>query len=329
MAINDLTTVNTPTSGTPVSVMSDARTVTVLSNNTEAKVFYNALIDGTPDSANFAVVNSAGALKVDPSGVTSPVSASSLPLPAGASTASAQSTAQTTLNSILAGVTDTTPVAVTQAASSQADGHSVTIGAQGDTTWGGSAAASAMSIFRYIGVKLEAIRALLAATINTTVPTATPIVVQFTRPANTTAYAVGQVIGTASTSLITLASLSRNINSLAWIGAAKLNTSQSTCQAQVRAHLFSGTPSAAASPVDASVMKYLIADRTLYQGYIDLPSLNTADATSTFAWCGDAYVKECATDSSGNGYVVLETRTVFTPASAQTFELHIVPSNKG
>jgi hypothetical protein len=44
------------------------------------------LVDGTADSATAAVVTGAGALLVDGSGATQPVSASALPLPAGAAT---------------------------------------------------------------------------------------------------------------------------------------------------------------------------------------------------------------------------------------------------
>jgi hypothetical protein len=44
------------------------------------------LYDGAADSINAASVSAAGALKVDPSAVTQPVSAAALPLPAGAST---------------------------------------------------------------------------------------------------------------------------------------------------------------------------------------------------------------------------------------------------
>lgn len=51
-----------------------------------------------------------------------------------------------------------------------ADGADVTQGAKADATWDGSAAASAISIWRYIGVKIEAMRVLLAGTLTVSGP---------------------------------------------------------------------------------------------------------------------------------------------------------------
>lgn len=59
------------------------------------------LYDGAPDSTNAASVSAAGALKVDGSAVTQPVSATALPLPAGASTSASQATEITALGSLL------------------------------------------------------------------------------------------------------------------------------------------------------------------------------------------------------------------------------------
>jgi hypothetical protein len=53
---------------------------------------------------NIATVSAAGALKIDGSAVTQPVSAAALPLPTGASTAALQTTGNTSLASIDAGI---------------------------------------------------------------------------------------------------------------------------------------------------------------------------------------------------------------------------------
>lgn len=45
---------------------------------------------------------------------------------------------------------------------SSTDGAQATIGAKADATWDGAAAASGISIWRYIGIKIEAVRALLS-----------------------------------------------------------------------------------------------------------------------------------------------------------------------
>lgn len=61
---------------------------------------------GTPSADVISVQGEASMtpLKVDPSGVTSPVSAASLPLPSGAATSALQTTANTSLSSIDAGI---------------------------------------------------------------------------------------------------------------------------------------------------------------------------------------------------------------------------------
>lgn len=59
------------------------------------------MVIGDPNTnANVANVTAAGGVQVDGSGVTQPVSAASLPLPTGASTAANQTTANTTLSTI-------------------------------------------------------------------------------------------------------------------------------------------------------------------------------------------------------------------------------------
>lgn len=52
------------------------------------------------------------------------------------------------------------------AVSSQVDGHSVTHGAKGDAAWDGAALSpSSQGVWKYIGIKIEAVRALLAGTL--------------------------------------------------------------------------------------------------------------------------------------------------------------------
>jgi len=70
-----------------------------------------------PAGVNQATVSGAGALKVDPSAVTQPISAVGLPLPSGAATSSLQSTGNTTLASILSELESPAPVSGTVAVS--------------------------------------------------------------------------------------------------------------------------------------------------------------------------------------------------------------------
>lgn len=74
------------TAGAGTTIAADELTDATLGS---CKVQYVKIMDGTLDGTSKAAVGANG-LKVDPSGVTSPVSAASLPLPSGASTAAKQ-----------------------------------------------------------------------------------------------------------------------------------------------------------------------------------------------------------------------------------------------
>lgn len=97
------------TAGVGTTVAADEVTEGTLGT---VKVQYVKLMDGTIDGTAKATVNSNG-LTVDPSGVTSPVSASSLPLPTGASTSAKQDTGNTSLASIDGKITAVNTGAVT------------------------------------------------------------------------------------------------------------------------------------------------------------------------------------------------------------------------
>ncbi len=197
---------------------------------------------------------------------TSAVSAASLPLPALAATSTIQATQQTTLDGILAGVTDTTPVGV------------------------------------------YGVNASVAAT-------------TLTRPANAIPYSVGDVITTSTVTgtVGEFATASRLASSMSYLVGLQCITSQSTCVAQLRVHFWSAAPTGASVPVDNAAFALLVANKSTYLGWVDLPVFTMEDATSTIAVAfSDQLWKRLVTDSSSKVYWQLQTKTA---ASGQTFDL--------
>lgn len=147
------------------------------------------------------------------------------------------------------------------------------------------------------------------------------VVAEVTRPADTTAYAVNDVIGTAGTAVITLANIFRVNGASAYVVKAKLFTDQSANVAQFRMHLFRTAPAAI---VDNAPFQLLYADESRYLGFIDIPGNATEGSGSTTSqglWTGQL---GCIADAASTTlFAVLATKTAFTPASAQRFSLRV------
>jgi hypothetical protein len=98
-----------------VKITEPATGTTVASDNVTGVHFqYFKLADGTLDSSNKLIVTAAGAAKVDGSAVTQPVSATALPLPAGAATESTLSTINGKVPALVGGRTPVDGSGVTQ-----------------------------------------------------------------------------------------------------------------------------------------------------------------------------------------------------------------------
>ena len=93
--------------------------------------------------------------------------------------------------------------------------------------------------------------------------------VSFTRPANTTAYAAGDVVGSGASAIHTLSSAGPSGGSVLvqsmelFIGSTALPAGMGG----FRVHLFSASPTAIA---DNAVFNLISADRPHYRGYVDL-----------------------------------------------------------
>lgn len=147
-----------------------------------------------------------------------------------------------------------------------------------------------------------------------------------TRPANATPYAIGDIINgdiAGTGTLIQFANASSTASDTVRLIGFALSTNQAACQAQIRVHFYSAsTVSASGRPLDNVALPILSgADELLYEQFIDLPSFYQLGGGSTIAV---AMLKRIInfpvrTDGSSIAYCQLQTQTVFTPASAQTF----------
>lgn len=165
---------------------------------------------------------------------------------------------------------------------------------------------------------LDAISASVAGTLkvgSTLANTAQTV----TRPANTTAYSVNDAIGTATTHVVQLDSALRTGVFTGYVTKAVLETSQAACVAQIRVHLFRSAPTAI---VDNAALAILIADESNYLGFFDMPAFAQEGAGSTAALSVLA-LQFPIVGTSTTIFAALETKTAFTPDSAQQFKIRL------
>lgn len=295
------------------------------------KVQFTKLMDGTLDSTNKAVVTAAGALKVDNSAVTQPVS--------GTVTANQGTANATPWN---AKITDGTNAAAIKAASTAAaaadpavvvaispnnydfgsgTGGSHTqrvivdssqLGALGQNTKSASAPVTIASDQGYAG-NVGGLTVTQAASST------------ITRPANTTAYASGQLVANSVTAasvtnlqFTTLARISGGSGVI--IGAQIQKSTTSVTNAAFRLHLFNTAPTYVTAGDGSALSTVVVASGKGYLGYIDITAMV---AFSDVAWGSGA------PDNSRGGipYVasaqtifgLLEARGAYTPGSAEVF----------
>ena len=145
--------------------------------------------------------------------------------------------------------------------------------------------------------------------------------VSFTRPANTTPYTAGDVIGSASSAIHTLSAGGPSggfilLQSMAlFIG----NTSPPVGMAAFRVHLYSASPTAIA---DNAVFNLSSAERAAYMGFVDLSTpQDLGDTIYTQTDYIGRLVKLAAASTSL--FVEIETRGGYTPESGTAYELRM------
>ena len=145
--------------------------------------------------------------------------------------------------------------------------------------------------------------------------------VSFTRPANTTPYTAGDVIGGATSAIHTLSAAGPSggfilLQSMAlFIG----NTAVPAGMGAFRVHLYSASPTAVA---DNAVFNLSSAERAAYMGFVDLSTpQDLGDTIYTQTDYIGRLVKLAAASTSL--FVEIETRGGYTPESGTAYELRM------
>lgn len=157
---------------------------------------------------------------------------------------------------------------------------------------------------------------------------------EFTRPADTTAYAAGDAIAaavtdTATTPLRALA-VARVVGGSGYLTRFRVLTDQVACVAVLRLHLYTLAVPTGAVVGDNVQMTLLYLNKACRIGHLDFPALATSTvATSSTAAVAQNYVDRIpfvCEAADLNLYYRLETLSIFTPANGQKFYLEVVGS---
>lgn len=160
--------------------------------------------------------------------------------------------------------------------------------------------------------------------------------VEFTRPADTAAYAARDVVcnSTSSPTVITFADFARVNQGSGIIVRARLFTDKKDVTASFRLHLFHTAPTAIADNSPYTLLYVNAANRI---GQIDFPAMASEDATNSTASAtmrpssdgsfGPPNLWYQAASGSRAIYGVLETLSAFTPASEQKFHVQLAAIN--
>ena len=154
------------------------------------------------------------------------------------------------------------------------------------------------------------------------------VVAEFTRPANTTAYAAKDVISDSTTSptYMTFSNVVRDKGASGYVVKARImsdSTAPSTASAVFKLHLFHTAPTAI-NDNDPYTMLYANRDKRI--GVLTFPAAATegTGSDSCHARVSNDTIAFCVDDASNVLYGILETDTAFTPASGQKFYVELI-----
>lgn len=145
---------------------------------------------------------------------------------------------------------------------------------------------------------------------------------EFTRPANTTAYAINQTVANSTTAATILSfPLARIAGGSGYINKARIETNDNTDTSQYRLHLFHTAPT---MPNDGAAFTLLWTNRNKRIGIIDFDALVTEGTGSDAARQQNTspLFFQCA-PGDANVYGILETLTARTPGSAKSFFIEL------
>ena len=156
-------------------------------------------------------------------------------------------------------------------------------------------------------------------------PNSPTISQEFTRPADTNAYAALDVISTSTTApaLITFTGVGRFVGANGYLTRLKIQTNLVSVTPRLRLHLYRVAPTAIND--NAPFSGPLHADRAKYIGYLDSGALaqEGTGADSTYAEnISDRLQFDCD-PADVNLYGILETLDAFTPGNAEVFRIEL------
>lgn len=151
--------------------------------------------------------------------------------------------------------------------------------------------------------------------------------VSFNRPDNTTAYAAGDVVGSATSAIHTLASVGPSggfvlVQSMELLIA---NASIPSGMAAFRVHLYNSSPTAI---LDNAAFDLVSGERAGYLGFIDLPAPQDLGST-LYAQADYSGRLIKLASASTNLFAEIETRGAYTPAALTTYELRMSAMEAG
>lgn len=162
------------------------------------------------------------------------------------------------------------------------------------------------------------------------IPELIPVSVEFTRPANTTAYTAGDAVSNSATATTLLAfAIARVAGGSGYLTKIRLSTDKKSITPRFRLHFFNAADPTIAA--DNAAYQEVYADNAKRLGWHDLPAMTTA-ADTTNSDCSRAVDMNCRIPytcavGSSTLYVGLETLDAFTPNSGQKFNLTLVADN--
>lgn len=157
------------------------------------------------------------------------------------------------------------------------------------------------------------------------------VTVELTRPSDTTAYTIGDVVSnsTSATVLLVFTNVARVNAGTGYIVAAILNTDKKSITPRLRVHLYNASNPTVSN--DNAAHRELYADIGKKITHFDMPAMVTpADTTnSTLSRTVENNIRipyVCAA-ASRTLYILLEAMDAFTPASAEKFSLTLIAEN--
>ena len=149
---------------------------------------------------------------------------------------------------------------------------------------------------------------------------------EIARPANTTAYSSGQVVGSPTPgTLFTFPNVGRSASATGYIRSIRVLTNQSSCVAVMTVWLYNAKPTIIA---DGGVFVNLWAERNYCLGSVTMAALaQPAGSTGSDYALSQNFLSEyfqySCTPATANLYAQLVTGTGFTPASGQIFRVEL------